>query len=99
MKTRDSTSDKTHKIQTEERDPCSVLLRDMSAGDVVVREGTAVMVLRPPPLVTERLPEADKVWICNLTNGSIWPASGADLVWPCHDVRLTYTTGRRGCAS
>lgn len=51
---------------------------------VDVREGTN-------PVVTD----LDKVWVCNLQTGSVWPVTRNEQVWPCTDVQLSLKSSRR----
>lgn len=82
-----------HKIQQKETPIMARDLRDMEAGDVVIREGTPVMVCKPETKIDE---VTDTVLIVNLTNGSCWWASGSDQVWPAINIQLSYDTLRRG---
>lgn len=81
-----------------------VKLATLSKGDVFVRQGTPCMrvdvsdpdtaLLVPPG---ERLNPTDaRVWIINLHTGSVWTVSGQEDVYPAYDVKLTFTSARRG---
>lgn len=76
-------------------------LKVLEKGDVFVRCGTPHMVVDPPAelqrdaLAAGREGYEGKVWIVNLQSGGCWPVSGSEQVYPAHDVKLTFASGRR----
>lgn len=76
-------------------------LKTLEKGDVFVRSGTPHMVVDPPVDVEKDAVAAGfdrytgKVWIVNLQSGGCWPVSGSEQVHPAHDVKLTFSSGRR----
>lgn len=67
-------------------------LGSFGKGDVVVREGTPCMVVEVSP---RQEPADCRAWLCNLQTGSVWSLSASEQVWPCTDVKLSYSTARR----
>lgn len=76
-------------------------LSTLSKGDVFVRQGTPHMVVDPPADIAKDAEAAGydrytgKTWIVNLQSGGCWPTSSSEQVHPAHDVRLTFSSGRR----
>lgn len=83
---------KTHQLHhTEEPLGVPQALSSLSKGDVFVRNGTPCMVAA----VADTFPADKCVFIVNLTNGSVWSASGSDPVYPAYNVKLQISTTRR----
>jgi hypothetical protein len=91
---RDSKKPSPHRLTHEERAAfMPVDLSTMQPGDVFVREGAPHMRCNPPADVAHL--EGEGIWIVNLRTGGCWAAKPNQQVHPAHDVKLTFSSGRR----
>ena len=80
-----------HRIQQNEQFILQVRLKELSPGDVFLKEGTIHMICKPENHLI-RDPDApdETILIVNLTNGLTWWCDENCAVWPCMEVKLSY---------
>lgn len=82
--------------QLEEQADGRLQLGELGKGDVFVRQGTPCMLVDISLAPFGSLPcDPGKVWVVNLQNGSTWPCSVAEEVFPAISPLLSYKTRRR----
>lgn len=84
-----------HNMTFEERKHYCYTLCDFKPGDIVVREGQAVIICNPNNILRDHDVDDNTVPICNLANGATWFANMDDEVFPAFDVRLSFRSNRK----
>ena len=84
-----------HRIQQDEQFTLHVRLKELSPGDVFLKEGTVHMICKPENALI-RDPDApdETILIVNLTDGSTWWCDENYAVRPCIGAKLSYISPR-----
>ena len=84
-----------HRIQRNEQFILQVRLKELSPGDVFLKDGTVHMICKlENDLIHDLDAPNETILIVNLTDGSTWWCDENYAVWPCIEVKLSYTSPR-----